>query len=74
MHRKIGVSDERTILLHGQESEGEVRPLILKRARSSRPSGEWSEDDYDVPAEGPVESNHPVGPEVQANARKNSLT
>jgi hypothetical protein len=22
--------------------------LILKRASSSRPSGEWSEDDYDV--------------------------
>ena len=26
--------------------------LILKRASASRPSGEWSEDDYDVLADG----------------------
>jgi hypothetical protein len=29
-------------------------PLILKRANTSRPSGHWSEDDYDVLAEGEV--------------------
>jgi hypothetical protein len=28
--------------------------LILKRANTSRPSGHWSEDDYDVLAEGEV--------------------
>jgi hypothetical protein len=31
--------------------------LLLKRAALSRPSGEWSDDDYDVLAEGIV-----VGP------------
>jgi hypothetical protein len=31
-----------------------VRTLILKRASASRPSGEWSEDDYDVLADGVV--------------------
>ena len=28
--------------------------LILKRASASRPSGEWSDDDYDVLCEGAV--------------------
>ena len=28
--------------------------LILKRANASRPSGHWSEDDYDVLSEGEV--------------------
>jgi hypothetical protein len=28
--------------------------LVLKRASASRPSGEWSDDDYDVLAEGVV--------------------
>jgi hypothetical protein len=28
--------------------------LILKPASSSRPSGEWSDDDYDVLADGAV--------------------
>jgi hypothetical protein len=28
--------------------------LILKRASASRPSGEWSDDDYDVMANGEV--------------------
>jgi hypothetical protein len=28
--------------------------LILKRASASRPSGEWSDDDYDVLADGAV--------------------
>ena len=28
--------------------------LILKRASASRPSGEWSDDDYDVLADGLV--------------------
>jgi hypothetical protein len=29
-------------------------PLILKRASASRSSGEWSDDDYDVLADGIV--------------------
>ncbi|HEX2335604.1 MAG TPA: hypothetical protein VHI72_03945 [Hyphomicrobiaceae bacterium] len=29
-------------------------PLILKRANASRSSGEWSDDDYDVPENGVV--------------------
>jgi len=29
-------------------------PLILKRASASRPSGTWSDDDYDVFADGGV--------------------
>jgi hypothetical protein len=28
--------------------------LILKRVSASRPSGEWSDDDYDVLADGAV--------------------
>jgi hypothetical protein len=28
--------------------------LILKRASASRPSGDWSDDDYDVLADGVV--------------------
>jgi hypothetical protein len=28
--------------------------LILKRASASRPSGEWSDDDFDVVADGAV--------------------
>jgi hypothetical protein len=28
--------------------------LVLKRASASRPSGEWSDDDYDVLADGVV--------------------
>jgi hypothetical protein len=31
---------------------GRAQQLILKRASASRPSGEWSEDDYDVLADG----------------------
>ena len=30
------------------------QPLILKRASASRSSGEWSDDDYDVCADGVV--------------------
>jgi hypothetical protein len=37
--------------------------LILKRAASSRPSGEWNDDDYDVLADGAV-----VGRIFKANA------
>jgi hypothetical protein len=37
--------------------------LILKRASASRSSGEWSDDDYDVLAEGAV-----VGRIFKANA------
>jgi hypothetical protein len=36
-------------------------PLILKRANASRPSGHWSEDDYDVLAEGEVVGPHHEG-------------
>ena len=38
-------------------------PLILKRAATSRPSGDWNEDDYDVLADGEV-----VGRIYKANA------
>ena len=31
-----------------------MAPLILKRASASRSSGEWSDDDYDVLADGVV--------------------
>jgi hypothetical protein len=31
-----------------------AQQLILKRASASRPSGEWSKDDYDVLADGAV--------------------
>jgi hypothetical protein len=31
-----------------------AQQLILKRASASRPSGEWSEDGYDVLADGAV--------------------
>jgi len=34
--------------------------LILKRASASRPSGEWSEDDYDVLADGSAASREPL--------------
>jgi hypothetical protein len=37
--------------------------LVLKRASASRPSGEWSDDDYDVLADGEV-----VGRIYKANA------
>jgi hypothetical protein len=37
--------------------------LLLKRAATSRPSGEWNEDDYDVLADGDV-----VGRIYKANA------
>jgi hypothetical protein len=39
--------------LSGSSSEpiGRAQQLILKRASASRPSGEWSEDDYDVLAD-----------------------
>jgi len=37
--------------------------LTLKRASASRPSGEWSDDDYDVLADGEV-----VGRIFKANA------
>jgi hypothetical protein len=41
--------------------------LILKRASMSRPSGEWSDDDFDVLAEGAV-----VGRIFKANAAATS--
>jgi hypothetical protein len=41
-----------------------VARLILKRANASRPSGGWSDDDYDVLADGVV-----VGRIMQADAK-----
>jgi hypothetical protein len=32
----------------------DLSSLILKRARASRPSGEWNDDDFDVLADGAV--------------------
>jgi hypothetical protein len=40
-----------------------VTDLLLKRAATSRPSGQWSDDDYDVLADGVV-----VGRIFKANA------
>jgi len=40
-----------------------MTPLVLKRASASRPSGEWSDDDYDVLGDGAV-----VGRIFKANA------
>jgi hypothetical protein len=34
--------------------------LILKRASASRPSGEWSDDDFDVLADGVVVGRMPL--------------
>jgi hypothetical protein len=31
-----------------------MSPLILKRAKFSRPSGQWQDEDYDVLADGKV--------------------
>jgi hypothetical protein len=42
---------------------GPLTDLLLKRAATSRPSGEWNEDDYDVLADGDV-----VGRVYKANA------
>jgi hypothetical protein len=39
-----------------------TRPLILKRASASRPSGEWNNDDFDVLADGAVRLPHLEGP------------
>ena len=39
----------------GRRSRGHPRTqLILKRASTSRPSGEWNDDDFDVLADGVV--------------------
>src|SRR5260370_13285951 len=38
----------------GGRGLGPVSDLLLKRAATSRPSGEWNEDDYDVLADGGV--------------------
>jgi hypothetical protein len=32
----------------------DMADLLLKRAALSRPSGEWNDDDFDVPADGAV--------------------
>jgi hypothetical protein len=33
--------------------------LVLKRASTSRPSGEWNDDDYDVIADGGAVNGRP---------------
>jgi hypothetical protein len=38
-----------------------VTQLIFKRASASRPSGEWSEDDYDALADGVAVRPHLQG-------------
>ena len=50
--RSAAPSGQSAIWINATErNEGErARSLILKHASLSRPSGEWSEDDYDVPA------------------------
>jgi hypothetical protein len=53
--------------------------LILKRASASRPSGQWSDEDYDVLADGKVigrileEGSRfgPLGPPRRSEARLN---
>jgi hypothetical protein len=45
--------------------------LLLERASASRPSGEWSDDDYDVLAEGVVvgrASRHAVDVDARLRA------
>jgi hypothetical protein len=42
--------------------------LVLKRASASRPSGEWSDDDYDVLADGVV-----VGRIMRASAAREGM-
>jgi hypothetical protein len=37
-----------------EEDWGRVADLLLKRAATSRPSGKWNDDDYDVLADGAV--------------------
>ena len=37
-----------------EEDWGRVTDLLLKRAATSRPSGKWNDDDYDVLADGAV--------------------
>jgi hypothetical protein len=46
-----------------EEDWGRVTDLLLKRAATSRPSGKWNDDDYDVLADGEV-----VGRIYKANA------
>ena len=58
--RSLLLRDKRDFAAKGAPSRRRGRrplvaqQLILKRASASRPSGEWSEDDYDVLADGAV--------------------
>jgi hypothetical protein len=45
-----------------------MSPLILKRASASRRSGEWSDDDYDVLADGVVVGRIMMAAAKPANA------
>jgi hypothetical protein len=40
--------------MHGSGGATAMTDLILKRAATSRPSGKWSDDDYDVLEDGVV--------------------
>jgi hypothetical protein len=53
--------------------------LILKRASASRPSGQWSDEDYDVLADGKVigrilEEGSRFGPPGRRDARRQGST
>jgi hypothetical protein len=46
-------SDPKRTSRTGRRALAKIRmAMILKRASTSRPSGEWSDDDYDVLADG----------------------
>jgi len=40
--------------VHKLPANGDMTTLLLKRASASRPSGEWTDDDFDVLADGAV--------------------
>ena len=44
-----------------------TKPLILKRAKVSRPSGQWRDDDYDVICQGAVVGQVSLSPGAPAD-------
>jgi hypothetical protein len=53
--------------MHGSGGATAMTGLILKRAATSRPSGKWSDDDYDVLADGAVIGRISLAPEAPEN-------
>jgi hypothetical protein len=53
--------------MHGSGGATAMTDLILKRAATSRPSGKWSDDDYDVLADGAVIGRISLAPEAPEN-------